>query len=422
MAYKDFVKTLNMKAPELLYFDHLYSEYRALKPNITDAQDKSLIDEIYARRNDSKLTWNDIYAFELAISKYLSVETLHDKVLSLRFDYLKVAGQEEFSEYKASNPPDVSRPPNPLPDNYKAILQADIKYLLDKLYLQYAMLPVREARLKRLTVGAAVLCTIFLIIISVLMVSIALTEESKSSVRIVEQPLRVPSLAVFVVMVAGAMGGFVSSLQRIQTPSSEGSSIYNLSLLFTGSYSVFISPLSGAIFAILLYLMFTGGILEGRFFPKMYTPVATLVAAPSPSLTAAIVSQSSATVPSPDASPATINNNLPRVSYPTKVAAPTVSLTVTPSATPSPILSPSPSPIASPSPAAKASPSSPASPSPAPTPEPQPNQSIRIGEFLTKSGPAGGADYAMLIIWCFIAGFAERFVPDALDRLIAGKS
>ncbi len=44
--------------------------------------------------------------------------------------------------------------------------------------------------------------------------------------------------------------------------------------------------------------------------------------------------------------------------------------------------------------------------------------SMVMSNFFVNTYPVTGADCAKLIVWSFIAGFAEKFVPDALDRLV----
>lgn len=49
-------------------------------------------------------------------------------------------------------------------------------------------------------------------------------------------------------------------------------------------------------------------------------------------------------------------------------------------------------------------------------PNPDTTKSMPILSFLD-SGPAGTVDHAKSLVWSFIAGFSERFVPDAISRL-----
>ena len=154
--------------PELLYFDHLYSEYRALKSAITIEGDIALFDELYSKRENVTLSWNDVYLFELNLATFLPVDRLRSRIVTLRYDYRSIAGQKEFDDYMASKPRELLTPPDPThpPDqnvDFENLLREDLKDLLGRIYLQYAILPVREARLKHNTWIAAGLCAIFLV-------------------------------------------------------------------------------------------------------------------------------------------------------------------------------------------------------------------------------------------------------------------
>jgi hypothetical protein len=43
---------------------------------------------------------------------------------------------------------------------------------------------------------------------------------------------------------------------------------------------------------------------------------------------------------------------------------------------------------------------------------------VTFGSYIEEYGPEGGQDYGRLLVWAFVAGFAERFVPDTLRRLV----
>jgi len=128
------------------------------------------------------------------------------------------------------------------------------------------------------------------------------------------------------VLLMGALGGFVGMQRRLQQSPAEGHLLSSTMDLESGKLTAGAAPLFGAVFALLMYLVFAAGFLEGEFFPKIYP-----VAASTPFL--------------------------PRTGV------------------------------------------------------------TSMGEFLLLSHPVSPIDVAKLLVWSFVAGFAERLVPDTLDRI-----
>src|SRR5215216_5461110 len=92
----------------LVFFDHLHSEYLALRSQIKDEQVIKLFDSLHDRRDKGELTWSDIYTFDLALIDWRPLENLVRKAYDARSKYRSIAGQKEYDEYLASKPPDLT--------------------------------------------------------------------------------------------------------------------------------------------------------------------------------------------------------------------------------------------------------------------------------------------------------------------------
>lgn len=436
-------KALEQIVPDyaMLFFDHLYSEYLALKVHIQEPETRELLEGLHAKRLQCALTWSDIYSFDLMLVQARPLENLIRKAYDARAKYRSIAGQKEYDEYVASKPPNLPEihidpsadPPQPEMIIERA-LRADLEYLLSKVYLYYAILPVRE-RLRDWLTNRAVLITLAAVIVIGALISVNVLlnllgpADGKLDRGILQfHEVSVVFVTVLTVVLAGIVGGCVSMLQRIQSAPSEGDALFNLAALNNGWKGIFLSPLYGGIFAALLFVLFAAGVLEGSAFPRINTPrrqwTPQTAASPTPAASPA-VSPAAAVASSPTASPG---------QSPSRTPVANASASASPAGSPSPSATPSGPSVGqradssgSQDAAANQTGDEPGKESgsdgrPSPTPGDRGSLQrlpvLEIKDFLKHTGPADGTSYALLIVWSFIAGFAERLVPDTLNRLV----
>jgi hypothetical protein len=276
-AYQKLQREQPLSEYGLSYFNALLSEYRTLSTNNADPEVLATIDAILAKKS---LTWGDIYTFEKTILRLQPIDTVRRRAWALREKYRQLAGKQMYEVYLKSNPPDPDTAP-------ETNLRADLLQLLDNFHWHYTVTMAGERMRGRLS------------------------------------DFVTPTFVIVLLM--GTLGGFVSTHLRLQSSASEGDAIESLAKLDHGWLSIFISPVSGAIFAAILYMLFAGAFLTGTVFPEIATPAEKI------------------------------------------------------------------------------------------------KDGLSFGAFATLTGPATGVDFSKLLVWSFIAGFAERFVPDALSRIVATK-
>jgi hypothetical protein len=281
------------------YLEHVISEYKTAKLMSPPPAAVEEVFKRYAAKPDS-LTWADLCLIERALLELQPFPTIKRRAWGLRDKYREVAGSAEYNAYIASHPPNESDARTD-PEE----VRADLVRVLDALHWNYALFPIRE-RLRGAIINR--------IAGRILVAGLVMAGLASWCALYDEEMLA----TMLVVAFAGCLGGFMSLQQRIGSVPSDGDPLPSIFQLGVARTTLYLAPLSGAIFAVLLYFIFLGNLVDGGLFPKIEDPL-----------------------------------------Y------------------------------------------------------------FKLGYLELGAGPYTGQNFAKLIVWSFIAGFAERFVPDILDRLVS---
>ena len=289
----------------LAFFNHLVGEFDSFtdRANLnSEAFNKaSQLREVYLS-NTRTLTWGDLTAMECLTLQLRTGPELQERFWAIQTRYREVAPREFFPQDADMIDRTVIRA---LPYDE---LRARIEVIACEFFRLCMLSMCRESMRAKASRRAWIAMFVFLAIYSIGLF-LALVYKLNS-----------PLAAV---LFAGAMGGFISVQRRIQSVTDTGESLVGLIELsgLTTPLSSLWAPVSGAIFAVVLYAMFAGKLFSGEVFPDI-----------------------------------------------------------------------------------------------------QPNgmhPGVFLQLFCSACGPVGSTNAAKLALWCFVAGFAERFVPDALARFVS---
>ncbi len=274
------------------YIDQLKADYAAITTDKNPSEKPTFLSTVA-----SKFYWSDLFALEAAILRIDPSDNLRRVVWRWRARFRAIAGDAAYQVYADSKPPDAATAEI-------EIIRADMGSLASEIHYLYLLSPAREYTRDQFYLWSFAGIAAVVVIVG----SLALVGHFKSF----------PALAV--VGFAGWTGGLISVQERLQRLP-EGDPLYRQLQLSSSRWSILLAPLSGVIFAIVLYMFFAGALVNGTLFPSI----------------------------------ATVTTRDPR--------------------------------------------------------------GMPFGTFSQFTGPELGVDWAKLIVWSFIAGFAERLIPDMINRL-----
>jgi hypothetical protein len=280
------------------YLDHMVAVYVTL--NAADPRADAVIEK--SRLHPDDIKWGDIFLLENVILSLEPPEILQRNAWIVRERFREIVSSTIYDKYVQSGIPKDTDTPEKL-----SLLRADMSRIQDVLHWHYALIPIREHIRKSLTSDC-----ILMVLVYTLVGGFALFRLQRHDHSFLAM--------VLCVVYFGIIGGFVSSQRRMQSIPADTDPLVSIFGLDNARYYLWLSPLLGGIFAVILSLMFVAGVLQGTIFPDFYVP-------------SKVIGRSLFDI------------------------------------------------------------------------------------FAWQALPNGTASWAKLFVWAFLAGFAERLVPDSLDRL-----
>jgi hypothetical protein len=243
------------------YFEQLYSEYtiltendKAHNPSAVQAMEKI----IEKSRKMGCPTCDDVYAMEKALIQLQSIEKIRLERNAYRDKYREICTSERYSNYLAEASRLEESAKNADAEKIREVILSDVDFLLSEIHLKYTLLPYKET--KREPIVENILKGILIYLLFIFVVGVA---------SFVGGRVYWGMIVLLLVMVAGALGAFLSLIRRMnEVPIFNDPVVGFLSLKY-GKYSIYISPLSGAISALVLFFIFIGGLVNGNLFPTV---------------------------------------------------------------------------------------------------------------------------------------------------------
>ncbi len=352
---------------------------------------KELLDRVSVAESSAQpapnvAVWNDILIFESALLRMLWLDALKAKARSLRQEFREVMGATAAAATEA----DYLDLKEMKDDKDLLRLQAEASNLMTELHYNLVSTPQLEWQKSKLTLvlGGYTLLVGLAVLVAFLRAGPPHEDITSYWQRLLHCvfSLHFSCTPLCLVMLAGTLGAGVSAFQRIQNGGAFGASLLNLRDAKWHSLSIAVVPLLGAISALLLVLLFAGGVISGAFFPKV------TLRAGSCGITEASHTGTNAPILESPVGPGVLKTSLPPVAVSNIVNLTNIYWTTNHlTSTNTPV-------------------STNATTDPA---------TWRDCEAFCQHRWCfgSGADIALLLVWAFIAGFSERLVPDLLSRL-----